>query len=105
MATGEIVPSDNQVIVENVVESATGAAVTLQQSILGSAVVLLIILLFVVLRMVFTHIKESDKRWSDAVKENTEALRKTAETNRDNGDKVAETIERAIMHVKRTSDQ
>lgn len=77
-------------------KAVANLALGLQESVLGGAVVILLLMLFLVLKLVFAHIRDSDKRWSDTVNKNTEALNKMTEAQRDSSDKIAEKIERAI---------
>ncbi len=79
------------------------AAITLTESVLGAAVVLLIVLIFVIMRLVFKHMRESDERWTKAVDKNTDALKGIGDAQTASGDKIAISIERALLY-KSVSD-
>lgn len=88
---------------------ATSPVITLSETVLGSAVVLLAVLLFVILKLVFAHMKESDERWTKTVDKNTDALNEMAKSQTESlkglaksqtesGDKIAISIERALLY-------
>jgi len=79
---------------------AASAALGLQESVLGAAVILLVVMLFIVLKLVFQHIKESDKRWSETVDKNTSALNEMTKVHREGNDKIAEKITQALLHSR-----
>lgn len=83
---------------------APDAAITLTETVLGSAVVLLIVLLFVVLKLVFKHMHDSDKRWSQSLDKNTDALKGITDVQKESGDKIAVSIERALLYSRNHND-
>jgi len=76
---------------------ASDAAITLTESVLGAAVLLLIILITIIVKLVFAHIAKSDERWTKSIDKQTDALQNIANAHRESGDKIAISIERALL--------
>ena len=97
----------------------TAAASNLSESVLGAAVILLVLLVLWLAKIVFSylsdshkrtlkHIEESDKRWSETVKKSTDALQKNtmalheiSERTERMGDRIGQALEKGLRDSSR----
>lgn len=86
--------------VEIVKESAT----TLNGHILGAGLVFSLMILAMVIVLFMRHQGKSDKRWSESMENNTAAIREISDAHREIGEKIAGTINDALITAFRHDD-
>lgn len=76
----------------------------LTQTTLGAALLLMVVLFYAVVKMLLNHIKESDERWSSTVQKTTDSLNGLTKVQKESGDKIAESIERALLYSRNNNN-